>query len=94
MTTQGHSGGKLICRICLDEDGATSPATVQHPCINEHTGKEFDAFVCARCLENGRETRVTCRTFVRPEQAKRPDPFPSTDASQKREALLRLAKKR
>jgi hypothetical protein len=94
MKAQGQSAGKLVCRTCLEEDDARSSATVQHLCTNERTGKKFDAFVCARCLERGRETRVTCRTFVRVEQARRPDRIPSADANQKREALLRLAKKR
>jgi len=92
MKAQGQSAGKLVCRTCLEEDDAASSATVQHLCTNERTGKKFDAFVCARCLEQGRETRVTCRTFVRAEPW-RPDRLPSADASQKREALLRLAKK-
>jgi len=80
--------------MCLDQDGAASSATVRHLCTNERTGKKFHAFVCPRCLEKGQETRVTCRTFVPAEQSKRPDRTPSVDASQKREALLCLAKKR
>ena len=47
MRTQGQSGNKLICRMCLDQDGAASSATVRHLCTNERTGKKFHAFVCA-----------------------------------------------
>ncbi|MGJ4960177.1 hypothetical protein ACQR1H_31390 [Bradyrhizobium sp. HKCCYLRH2015] len=95
MTAQGQSGGKLVCRTCRDEDGVASSRTVQHRCTNERTQKTFDAFVCARCLEAGRETRVTCRTFVRAEQPDRPRPtMSSIDGNAKRDALLQLARKR
>ena len=63
--------GNLICRTCLGKDSATSSVIVQHLCTNEVTGKQFDAFVCARCLEEGQETRVTCRTFMRAELSQR-----------------------
>jgi hypothetical protein len=39
-------------------------AVVEHRCVNDQTGKRFTAFVCARCLELGRETKVTCRSFT------------------------------
>jgi hypothetical protein len=54
----------LVCRVCLERDGVESASVVEHRCTNEHTGKDFTAHVCARCLEVGHETRVTCRTFV------------------------------
>jgi hypothetical protein len=54
----------LVCRVCLDRDDVESASVVEHRCINEHTGKDFTAHVCARCLEVRRETRVTCRTFI------------------------------
>jgi hypothetical protein len=56
--------GKLLCRRCLEGDGAESTSVVEHRCTDERTGKHFTANVCARCLEAGRETRVTCRTFT------------------------------
>jgi hypothetical protein len=55
----------MVCRACLEVDGVETSSVVEHRCINENTGKDFMAHVCARCLEAGRETRVTCRTFVR-----------------------------
>lgn len=55
----------LVCGVCLEADGVESAAVVEHRCTNEHTGKDFTAHVCARCLKAGRETRVTCRSFTR-----------------------------
>jgi hypothetical protein len=55
----------LVCKVCLERDGVETVAVVEHRCTNERTGEEFTAHVCARCLEVGRETRVTCRTFTR-----------------------------
>jgi hypothetical protein len=57
--------GTFSCRVCLERDGAESTSVVEHRCTDERTGKHFTANVCARCLELGRETRVTCRTFSR-----------------------------
>jgi hypothetical protein len=54
----------LLCRLCLESDGVESTSVVEHRCTDERTGKHFTANVCARCLEVGRETRVTCRTFT------------------------------
>jgi hypothetical protein len=51
----------LVFRPCLEADGRVSTAVVEHRCANERTGRDFTAFVC---LEAGRVTRVTCRTFV------------------------------
>jgi hypothetical protein len=56
--------GSMVCRACLEADGTVSRAVVEHRCTNPRTGKDFTAFVCVSCLEAGRETRVTCRTFV------------------------------
>jgi hypothetical protein len=59
------SASSLACKACLEGDGTVSAAAVvEHRCTNARTGKDFTAFVCARCLDAGRETRVTCRTFV------------------------------
>jgi hypothetical protein len=55
----------FVCKLCLDRDGVVSDAVTEHHCTNDQTGKQFTAFVCARCLEAGRVTRLTCRTFVR-----------------------------
>jgi hypothetical protein len=56
--------GSLACKLCLEGDGRVSTAVVQHRCTNARTGVHFMAFVCVRCLEAGRVTRVTCRTFI------------------------------
>jgi hypothetical protein len=56
--------GSLVCRPCLERDGRVSKVVVEHRCINVRTGKDFTAFICARCMEAGRVTRVTCRTFT------------------------------
>jgi hypothetical protein len=56
--------GTFTCRLCLDHDGVETASVVEHRCTDERTGKHFTTNVCARCLEAGRETRVTCRTFV------------------------------
>jgi hypothetical protein len=56
--------GRLICKICFERDGIVSHAVVEHRCTNDQTGKHFTALVCKRCLDAGRETRVTCRTFI------------------------------
>jgi hypothetical protein len=55
--------GRVICRQCLEYEGVVSTSVIEHRCMNERTERPFTAFVCARCLDNGRETRVTCRTF-------------------------------
>jgi hypothetical protein len=57
-------GRSLVCRSCLERDGVVSTGVVEHRCTNDLTGRCFAAFVCSRCLEAGRETRVTCRTFI------------------------------
>jgi hypothetical protein len=54
----------FVCRMCLEMDGILSSAVVERRCTNDRMGKQFKAYVCARCLDIGRETRVTCRTFV------------------------------
>jgi hypothetical protein len=54
----------FLCRVCLEREGIEATSAVEHRCTDERTGKHFTANVCARCLEAGRETRVTCRTFV------------------------------
>lgn len=57
----------LICKLCFEKDGVATTRVVEYRCTNDRTGKHFTAFVCARCLEAGCETRVTCRTFINPE---------------------------
>ena len=52
------------CKQCFEKDDVPTADVVEHRCTDDCTGKHFIAFVCARCLEVGRETRVTCRTFV------------------------------
>jgi hypothetical protein len=54
----------MVCRVCLERDGVEAALVVEHRCTNQHIGKDFTAHVCARCLEAGRETRVTCRAFT------------------------------
>jgi hypothetical protein len=54
----------MVCKPCLEGDGSISTAVVEHRCTNPRTGKAFTAFVCVRCLDAGRVTRVTCRTFI------------------------------
>ena len=58
--------GTIQCLPCLELDGVVAKDVVAHLCRNRRTGREFVAFVCARCLDMGRETRVTCRTFLLP----------------------------
>jgi hypothetical protein len=55
--------GPFLCRVCTERDGIEATSVVEDRCTDERTGKHFTANVCARCLEAGRETRVTCRTF-------------------------------
>ncbi len=54
----------LTCKTCFERDGVATADVLEHLCTNDRTGARFTAFVCARCLVAGRETRVTCRTFV------------------------------
>jgi hypothetical protein len=54
----------LICKLCFEKDRVATTSVVEHRCTNDRTGGVFTAFVCARCLRAGRETRVTCRTFI------------------------------
>jgi hypothetical protein len=60
----GVASEKLICKVCREDCGTVSDRVVKHLCTNVHTGKQFTAYVCERCLDSGRETRVTCRTFI------------------------------
>lgn len=53
----------MYCRVCFDRDGSISNKTVQTDCINEKTGVQFEAWVCAPCWDRGVETRLTCRAF-------------------------------
>jgi hypothetical protein len=53
-----------ICKRCFETDGVVTTNVVEHRCINDRAGTQFTAFVCAHCLDSGRETRVTCRTFI------------------------------
>ncbi len=55
----------VFCKVCREVDGVLVNAVVNHRCLNHRTGKRFTALVCANCLEAGRVTRVTCRTFAR-----------------------------
>ena len=54
----------MSCKICFERDGVVSHAVTEHLCTNGRTGKQFLAHVCKRCLDGGRETRVTCQMFV------------------------------
>jgi hypothetical protein len=58
------SNNAQVCRICLELDGVPTSSVTLNQCTNDRTGQRFDAYVCGRCLKAGRETRVTCRTFV------------------------------
>lgn len=53
----------MHCKTCFQLDGVVTRAVVEAFAANEATGVRFKAFVCARCLSEGREMRVTCRTF-------------------------------
>jgi hypothetical protein len=70
--------GSFICKLCFERDGIATDAIVEHRCTNERSGAQFTAFVCERCLDWGRETRVTCRTFVPPVFAVKPRPVTSS----------------
>jgi hypothetical protein len=72
------SMGGFICKLCFERDGIATDAVVERRCTNERTGKQFAAFVCKHCLDWGRETRVTCRTFVPPVFAAKPRPITSS----------------
>jgi hypothetical protein len=56
---------KFVCKLCLERNGIESRAVTEHLCASDRTGKQFTAFVCVRCLDSERETRVTCRSFIR-----------------------------
>jgi len=53
----------MRCKTCFQLDGVETRAVVEATVANAVTGAKFDALVCARCFSEGRETRVTCRTF-------------------------------
>ena len=62
---ESRNYGQPICKLCAELDGISSSTIVAYDCTNRHTGKHFSAYVCKNCLDAGRETRVTCRSFVR-----------------------------
>jgi hypothetical protein len=53
-----------ICRVCSAEDGVSNSKVLEkvigYPMHKNH----YPRMVCAVCWERGRETPVTCRTFV------------------------------
>ena len=55
-----------ICRTCLAVDGVSNSKVLEkiigHPMHNNR----YARVVFAGCWERGRETAVTCRTFVQP----------------------------
>jgi hypothetical protein len=69
----------MICKVCLEREGIYSEAVMEHKCTNERTGKRFSAHVCERCLEKGRETRVTCRTFIEMRGARKQQLVPDSN---------------
>lgn len=52
------------CNICLGEDGVLNARVVEQMIKPRADRPSFQAFVCARCVDAGRLTKVTCRTFV------------------------------
>lgn len=59
------SKDSFICKLCLEAEGVVSSTVVEHRCTDHRTGKQLISLVCTRCVQAGRETRVTCRTFTR-----------------------------
>lgn len=56
---------RIWCKLCQEINGIKINVVVDHRWFNDRTGRHFTAPACARCLQAGRVTRVTCRTFVR-----------------------------
>jgi hypothetical protein len=54
------------CRTCLAEDGESNSRAVEKMISHPMHKSRHSRMVCAACWERGRETPVTCRTFVRP----------------------------
>jgi hypothetical protein len=55
-----------ICRTCLAEDRVNNSRAVEKMISHPMRKNRHSRMVCAACWERGRETPVTCRTFVRP----------------------------
>lgn len=53
----------MRCNVCFEKDGVEATRVMEAPVVNDVTGANFVAFVCARCLYLDRTTRVTCKTF-------------------------------
>jgi hypothetical protein len=52
------------CRTCLAEDGVSNSKVLEKVIRNPMHKNRHSRIVCAVCWERGRETPVTCRTFV------------------------------
>lgn len=53
----------MRCNVCIEDNGVETAVVTSAALVNEVTGVNFVAIVCARCLSLGRNTRVTCNTF-------------------------------
>jgi hypothetical protein len=53
-----------ICCTCLAEDGVSNSRAVEKRISHPMHKNYYPRMVCAACWERGRETSVTCRTFV------------------------------
>jgi hypothetical protein len=57
---------QVLCRTCLAEDGVSNSKLLEKVIGHPMRKNRHSRIVCAGCWERGRETPVTCRTFVRP----------------------------
>ena len=59
---------RWVCGICLDLDGVHS--SIAHTTILTHPehGYRTECTVCSRCSEWGRDTRVTCLSWLKVEE--------------------------
>src|SRR3954454_19346280 len=55
------------CSICLGEEGVLTALVIEKMIQLDANRPSFQAFVCARCIDVGRVTKVNCRTFVEAE---------------------------
>ena len=72
--SESASGSKpnWVCGVCLREDDVLSSVAHEDVLTHPEYGYRTKCVVCSRCKERGRDTRVTCRTWVSPDKLQRP----------------------
>src|SRR6476620_6603816 len=53
-----------VCRLCRENDGVSTSVIANSQLMHPVHKTTTLGYACARCLEAGRATRVTCKSFI------------------------------